>query len=73
MSEKRRKTSQCVEKTLLQLGELEPRLMGDDSLICDPLRSTATVYGVILSKLFRSRRVLGSIQNGHAARHLALP
>jgi hypothetical protein len=35
--------------------ELEPRLTGDDTLICDPLRSTAMVYGVIL-RLFRRRR-----------------
>jgi hypothetical protein len=58
MSEKRRKFRECVEQTLLQLGELECRLMRDDTLICGPLRFTTTVYGVILFKLFRSRGAL---------------
>jgi hypothetical protein len=46
-------TRVCVEQTLLELGELEYRLAGDDTLICDPSRSTEMVYGMILPKVFR--------------------
>ena len=55
-NERGRNEGMCRTDTAIAL-ELELPLTGDDTLICGPLCSTATVYGVIFPKLFRRRMV----------------
>jgi hypothetical protein len=56
MSDKRGRNEGMCRTDTATAWELERRLTGDVALLCDSLRSTATVYGVILPELFRRRR-----------------